>query len=92
MTAARPGTSVTVIGIPTGDHTSFAASLARRKEMSLVLCRRMLSDDLTRAAELAGSLDLTDIVTHRYPFDQVDAAFQALSDRRGLKVVVTPSL
>jgi threonine dehydrogenase-like Zn-dependent dehydrogenase len=51
----------------------------------------MLSDDLTRAAELAGSLDLTEIVTHRYPFDQVDAAFSALSDRRGLKVVVTPS-
>jgi L-iditol 2-dehydrogenase len=91
MTAARPGTTVTVVGIPTGDRTSFAASLARRKELSLVLCRRMLSDDLARAAELAGSLDLTNIVTHRYPFDQVDAAFSALSDRRGLKVVVTPN-
>jgi L-iditol 2-dehydrogenase len=92
MTAARPGTSVTVVGIPTGDRTSFAASLARRKELSLVLCRRMLSHDLTRAADLFETLDLTGIVTHRYPFDQVDAAFSALSDRRGLKVVVMPTL
>jgi len=92
MTAARPGTSVTLVGIPTGDRTTFAASLARRKELSLTLCRRMLSSDLGRAAELAGSLDLTGIVTHRYTFDQVESAFSALSDRRGLKVVVTPTL
>lgn len=91
MTAARPGTRLVLVGIPNGDRTSFSASLARRKELSFVLSRRMLAADLTRAADLFESLDLAGIITHRYPLDRVEEAFQALSDRRGLKVVVSLS-
>ena len=91
MTAARPGTKVVLVGIPTEDRTSFIASLARRKELGFVLSRRMLARDLTRAADIFETLDLTGVITHRYPLDRVDEAFQALSDRRGLKVVVTPA-
>lgn len=91
MTAARPGTSVVLVGIPTGDRTSFNASLARRKELRLGLCRRMLARDLNRAADMFETLDLPGIVTHRYPLDLVDEAFSTLTDRSGLKVVVTPT-
>ena len=42
IAAVRPGGRVVLVGIPGGDRTSFAAGLARRKELSLVLSRRGL--------------------------------------------------
>ncbi len=92
LMVARPGGRVVLVGIPDGDRTSFVASIARRKELTLVVCRRMLPNDLVRAAEMAGSglpgLDL--LVTDRYPLSAAADAFEALVDRRGLKVVVNP--
>ena len=41
LTAVRPGGRVVVVGIPAEDRTSFPAGLARRKGLSLVVCRRM---------------------------------------------------
>jgi L-iditol 2-dehydrogenase len=92
LTAVRPGARVVLVGIPGGDHTSFVASLARRKELTLALCRRMLPQDLTRAAGLVGTgaVDLSGMVSHRYSLDRVDEAFRTLSHRDGLKVVVGP--
>ena len=54
LTAARPGARVVLVGIPDGDRTSYVASVARRKELTMVVCRRMLPGDLVRAAEMAG--------------------------------------
>jgi L-iditol 2-dehydrogenase len=92
LTAVRPGARVVLVGIPDADHTSFVASLARRKELTLALCRRMLPQDLTRAAALVGQgvVDLSAMVSHRYPLDQVDEAFRTLTRRDGLKVIVRP--
>ncbi len=92
LTLARPGARVVLVGIPDGDRTSFVASLARRKELSLAVCRRMLPNDLARAAEMAGAglLGLDLLVTDRYPLSAAVEAFGALVDRRGLKVVINP--
>ncbi len=89
---SRPGGRIVLVGVPSGDRLSFQASLARRKEVSLALCRRMLPNDLARAAELAGdgSVPLGGLITHRYPLADAVTAFETLVARTGLKVVVQP--
>ncbi|HEV8462661.1 MAG TPA: alcohol dehydrogenase catalytic domain-containing protein [Gaiellaceae bacterium] len=88
----RPGGRVVLVGIPDGDRTSFPASPARRKGLTLLICRRMKPGDLPRAIELAaaGRVDLESLVGERHPLDEWEEAFAALVDRRTLKVVVEP--
>jgi L-iditol 2-dehydrogenase len=88
----RPGGLLVLVGIPTGDRTSFTASAARRKGLSMVLCRRMRGRHLDRAIALAerGDVELASLVTERFPLARGAEAFAALSERRGLKVVVEP--
>jgi L-iditol 2-dehydrogenase len=90
--AARFGGRVVLVGIPDDDRTSFVASAARRKGLSLLLCRRMTSADLPRAIELAqsGTVDLGSLVGERHSLDDWRDAFAALVERRTLKVVVEP--
>jgi L-iditol 2-dehydrogenase len=90
--AVRPGGRVVLVGIPDGDRTSFTASAARRKELTLAVCRRMQPADLPRAIRLAetGRLDLASLVSGRYGLSEGQAAFAALADRGGLKVIVEP--
>jgi L-iditol 2-dehydrogenase len=90
--AVRPGGRVILVGIPGRDRTTFVASEARRKELALLLCRRMEDRDLARAIDLvaAGDVTLDRMVTDRYPLAQAPAAFEALASRRGNKVVVQP--
>ena len=90
--AAAPGGRVALVGIPDQDRISYVASIARRKELTLVNCRRMLANDLVRAARLAeaGEADLNDLVTHRFPLAQAEEAFETLITRIGIKVVVEP--
>ncbi|HEY4606642.1 MAG TPA: zinc-binding dehydrogenase, partial [Acidimicrobiia bacterium] len=92
LSAVRPGGRVILVGIPPGDRTSFTASLARRKEVTLALCRRMLPCDLLRAVELAGegSIDLESLVSHRFSLSSAGEAFSMLIQRGGLKVLVKP--
>lgn len=89
---ARAGGRVVLVGVPEGDRTSFQASLARRKEIALLLCRRMLPEDLGRAAELVdrGAISLDGLISHRFPMADAGTAFQTLVGRTGLKVVVEP--
>ncbi|AQT83085.1 alcohol dehydrogenase [Mycolicibacterium litorale] len=91
LRAARPGARVVLGGIPAGDHTSFQASAARRKGLTLVLVRRM-NEAYPRAIRLVeqGLIDVSSIVTHRYPLDQAADAFAVAAGREGLKVVVEP--
>lgn len=92
ITATRPGGRVVLVGIPDGDRTSFRAAAARRKELQLLLCRRMRATDLPRAMALAaaGDVELAPLVTARYGLDEGPQAFRELVERRGLKVVVEP--
>src|SRR5205085_4106464 len=88
----RPGGTVVVVGIPSHDRSAFVASTARRKELTLVLCRRMRGEDLPRAVEVAAlrQVELASLVTERFPLQDGATAFEALADRRGLKVIVEP--
>ncbi len=89
---ARPGGRVVLVGIPSGDGTTFRAAAARRKELSLRMSRRMRSEDLDRAIALAtdGRIDLDGLITHRFSLDEAPAAFATLAARSGIKVLVQP--
>ena len=92
IAAVRPGGRVVIIGIPAGDRTAFEAAAARRKELALLLCRRMVASDLPHAVEVvsAGGLELSTLISHRYPIVRAPEAFATLAQRRGLKVIVNP--
>jgi len=90
--AARPGARVVLAGIPDADSTTFTASLARRKGVSLVLCRRM-KEMYHRTTPLVdrGLVDVSSIVTHTFGLDSVAEAFEVAVARTGGKVVVDPN-
>lgn len=92
IAAVRPGGRVVLVGIPDGDRTSFTASTARRKGLTLLICRRMKPADLPRAIRLAeaGDVELGELVGSRYALSEWREAFGDLVERRGLKVVVEP--
>ena len=92
VAAVRPGGVVVLVGIPSTDRTSFTASTARRREASMIVCRRMKPGDLERATELAaaGTVPLSRIISDRFALEDVDGAFRALTERRGLKVIIEP--
>ena len=89
---AAPGGRVVFVGIPSEDRTSFQASTARRKGLTIKLSRRM---KLTypQAIELVekGLVDLKSIVTHEFKLEEYDAAFQIAQKREGMKVVIRPA-
>jgi L-iditol 2-dehydrogenase len=89
--AVRPGGRVVLAGIPAEDRTSFDASVARRKGLTISLVRRM-KHTYPRAIALAkaGLVDLRSVVTHRFPLAEAAQAFEVASRREGLKVVVEP--
>jgi L-iditol 2-dehydrogenase len=90
--AVRPGGRVVLVGIPDGDRTSFPASAARRKGVTILLARRMKATDLPRAIRLVERrrIDLGGLVDERRPLPQWREAFESLLERRGLKVVIEP--
>jgi L-iditol 2-dehydrogenase len=89
--AVRPGGRVVLAGIPSDERTSFKASTARRKGLTLVMVRRM-KRTYPRAIALAaaGRVDLRSMVTHRFPLAEATRAFEVASSRGGLKVMVEP--
>lgn len=89
-TLLRPGGRIIVVGIPTDDSTTFQASLMRRKGVTLALTRRMTANAYERAIALgsSGAIDLTWLVSDRFPLGDSATAFEVAAARRGLKVVV----
>jgi L-iditol 2-dehydrogenase len=87
--AARPGGQVVLAGIPADDRTSFSAATARRKGLTLRLCRRM-KHTYPRAIALVeqGKVDVRSLVTHRFPLEQAQQAFEVAARREGLKIVI----
>ena len=92
MDLARPGGRVVLGGIPGDDETTFRASVARRKGLTIAMVRRM-NEVYPRAIALAasGRVDLAAVVSDRYPLAKAAGAFAAAAARPGLKVVVEPS-
>jgi L-iditol 2-dehydrogenase len=84
-----PGGTVVLVGIPEDDSTSFSASTARRKGLTIKLARRM-QHSYPRAIDLVsrGLLDVRSLVTHRFPLQEAPYAFKAASQRIGLKTII----
>ncbi|MBV9450912.1 MAG: alcohol dehydrogenase catalytic domain-containing protein [Streptosporangiaceae bacterium] len=89
--AARPGGRVVLAGIPGDDTTTFRASIARRKGLTIAMVRRM-NEVYPRAISLAdrGAVDLAPLVTRRAALDEIGDAFKDAAQRTGLKTVVEP--
>ena len=87
--AVSTGGKVVLAGIPDNDQTSFSASLARRKGLTIKLVRRM-KHTYPRAIELVskGLVDVHSIVTHRFPLEQAAEAFRVAERREGLKIII----
>ena len=76
-------------GIPSIDETSFTASVARRKGLTIKLVRRM-KHTYPRAIELVsrGLVDVRSLVTHRFSIEDAAEAFEVAQRREGLKVII----
>jgi L-iditol 2-dehydrogenase len=87
--AVVPGGKVILAGIPAEDQTSFTASVARRKGLTIKLVRRM-KHTYPRAIELVsrGQVDVRSIVTHRFPLVEAREAFRLAERREGLKIII----
>jgi L-iditol 2-dehydrogenase len=87
--ACKAGGRVVVVGIPVEDRTSFTASVARRKGLTIMISRRM-KHTYPRAIDLAssGKIDLKTLVTNTYKFGDFDKAFQTAVKRTGIKVIL----
>jgi len=89
VAAVMPGGKVILAGIPADDKTSFSASTARRKGLTIKLVRRM-KHTYPRAIELVskGLVDVRSLITHRFPLEQASEAFKVAQRRDGLKVII----
>ena len=72
----KPGGRLVVVGIPEFDQWSMNVELTRRKEISLQFIRRQV-DCVETALEMMenGKTDISNMVTHRFPFDKTKEAF-----------------
>jgi L-iditol 2-dehydrogenase len=89
FTTIIPGGKVILVGIPGDDNTSFTASVARHKGLTIKLVHRM-KHTYPRAVDLVsrGLVDVRSLVTHRFPLVKAAEAFAVAARREGLKVVV----
>lgn len=87
----KPGGRVILCGIPAADSTSFKASTARRKGLTIKIVRRM-KHTYPRAIALVngGLIDLDALVSHCYTLAEGGEAFQVAAAREGLKVIIKP--
>lgn len=89
--AAAPGGRVILVGIPADDQTSFTASVARRKGLTIKLVRRM-KNTYPRSIELvsSGVIDVRSLLTHRFPLERAPEALAVAQRRDGIKVLIEP--
>ena len=91
VAAVKPGGVVLLAGIPADDRTSFPASVARRKGLTLKLVRRMkfIYPRAIRLVE-SGQVDVRSLMSASFPLEQAQEAFTVAQRREGLKVIMTP--
>ena len=88
----RPGGRLVLVGIPAKDELSMPHAMARRKGLTIVMVRRM-RNPYPRAIRLveAGLVDLDATVSHRFPLEQAEEAFNvsAAYEDRVLKTIIS---
>ena len=84
-----PGGKVILVGIPANNQTSFVASVARRKGLTIKMVRRM-KNTYPRAIALVTSqlIDVQSLISHRFPLEQANEAFQLAESRDGIKIMI----
>lgn len=81
-------------GLPKGNpNITFNSNLVHYKELVVTGTTACSTSDCWRAAEivLSRGVDLSPMISARFPLDQVDRAFAMAEDRSALKVVFDPS-
>ena len=83
LDAVRPAGEVVVIGIPSEDEYRVTASDLRRRELTLQFVRRQ-NENYPEAIELVerGRVRLSPVLTHRFPMERAQEAFE-LAARKG---------
>jgi len=76
----KPGGKLVVAGIPQFDRWSMSVEKTRRKEITLLFIRRQV-DCVEPALEMmtVGQIDVSNMVTHRFPFTEADEAFDLVA-------------
>lgn len=89
LTTAKFGGCVVWAGIPEDDRAVIAASIARRKGLTIKTVRRM-KHTYPRAIDLVARklVDVRSLVTHRFPLEKTTEAFMVAARREGIKVIV----
>lgn len=86
---AKNGATVVLIGIPSEDKTSFKASAARRRGLTIKLCRRMKNTYPTAIRLVSqGKVNLKPLITHQFRLAEFNKAFEIAAKREGIKVFI----
>jgi L-iditol 2-dehydrogenase len=89
MESSKRGATVVIIGIPSEDQTKFSASAARHRGLTIKIVRRMKNTYPTAIRLVAqGAVDLKSLITHEFPVEKYDKAFQTAARREGIKVFI----
>jgi L-iditol 2-dehydrogenase len=77
----KPGGKLVVVGIPEFDTWSMNVETTRRREISLQFIRRQV-DCVEQALEMMnnGSVNIGNMITHRFPFEKTKEAFDLVTD------------
>lgn len=79
----KPGGLIQIIGIPEFDRWSFPADQLRRKEITIENCRRQNETlDETLGLISQSKVNLESMVTHRFKFEDAQAAFDLVAGYR----------
>jgi len=81
--ALRPGGAAVIVGICPDDQIPIKSTAARRKGVTIKLCRRM-KHTYPRSIDLVdrGMVDLRPLVSHRYHLTEAAATFERLGRRQ----------
>jgi L-iditol 2-dehydrogenase len=76
----KPGGKIVVVGIPEFDNWSMNVETTRRREVSVQFIRRQV-DCVEQALEMMknGSVDISNMVTHRFSFEKTKEAFDLVA-------------
>jgi L-iditol 2-dehydrogenase len=79
----KPGGKIMVVGIPEFDRWSLNVENTRRREMMLQFIRRQVNCTGSAIEMMRnGAIDVSNMVTHRFPLAQAKEAFNLVADYR----------
>lgn len=93
LTFARVGGRVNYFaGFPKGSTATIDPNLIHYNELHVTGGSNARRRDVIRAVRMleSGAIDASKIVTHTFGLEQLDDAFSAVQDRRGVKIAVVP--